>query len=59
MPPWEVIRVVIGFPVTDDFWGIGSDDLVIGIFDISRAHFMSAAERKLYTELPKEDQRPG
>ena len=45
MPPWEMIKVLLRFLIADDFGGIDSDDLVIGIFGISRAHFMSPAER--------------
>ena len=52
MPPWEMIKVLLGFLVTDGFDGIDSEDLCIGIFDISRAHFMAPAERELYIELP-------
>ena len=59
MPPWEMVKVLLGFLVTDDFNGIAADDLVIGIFDISRAHFMAPADRELYIELPEEDKLPG
>ena len=37
---------------------VGSDDLQIGVYDISRAHFMSMAGRELYIELPDIDQGP-
>lgn len=58
MPPWEMIKVLLGFLVTDEFDGVVEDDLVMGIFDTSRAHFMATAERVLYIELPEEDKLP-
>ena len=58
MPPWEMVKVLLGFLVTEEFEGIHKDDLVMGCFDISRAHFMSPAERELYIELPEEDKSP-
>ena len=58
MPPWEMVKVLLGFMVTDGFDGIDPDDLVMGCFDISRAHFMAPAERELYIELPDEAKTP-
>ena len=58
MPPWEMIKVILGFLVTDNFDEIDADDLCVGIFDISRAHFMAPAERELYIELPDEAKSP-
>ena len=70
MPPWEMIKVLLGLLVTDGIPGLtqseddvnqdhsmtdSSDELMLGIFDISRAHFMPKAERELYIEIPKED----
>ena len=54
-----MINVLLGFLVTEDFGGIDPDDLVVGIFDISRARFMAPAEREFYIALPKEDRPPG
>ena len=31
---------------------------MIGLFDISRAHFMPKARRELYIEIPDEDKNP-
>ena len=30
-------------------------ELMLGVYDISRAHFMAPAERELYIEIPPED----
>merc|ERR1711994_1003954 len=54
MPPWEMIKILLGLLVTDDIPGC-PDELMLGIYDISRAHFMPKAERELYIEIPKED----
>ena len=35
--------------------GSHDDELVVGIYDISRAHFMPKVKRELYIEIPKED----
>ena len=35
------------------------EELEIGVYDISRAHFMPRAVRELYIELPDIDQEPG
>ena len=37
---------------------VGSDDLQIGVYGISRAHFMPMAGCELYIELPDIDQDP-
>ena len=36
-----------------------NEEKVLGIFDISRAHFMPMAERELYIEVPDEDKAEG
>ena len=55
MPPWETVKSLLSFPVTD---GVSDpeEQLEIGIFDISRAHFVPRADRELYIELPDEAQ---
>lgn len=70
MPPWEVINVLLGVLATDgiprlsqseddvnqdDSMTDSCDDFMLGIYDISRVHFISKTERELYTEIPKED----
>ena len=40
--------------MTDGFDGINPEDLAMGCFDISRAHFIAPAESELYIELPDE-----
>ena len=37
----------------------GGHEMVMGVFDISRAHFMPKCQRELYVELPEEDRQPG
>ena len=37
----------------------GGEPLVMGVYDISRAHFMPAVEREIYIELPDEDKLDG
>ena len=49
MPPWEMIKALLSMLVTEN-----SEELELGIFDISRAHFMPACKRELYIELPPE-----
>ena len=39
----------------DDNDGDNNDELMLGIYDISRAHFMPKVKRELYIEIPKED----
>ena len=64
MPPWEVIKILFSLLVSDgiddmeDFdpnLASVDDELEMGIFDISRAHFMPKAERELFIEIPPED----
>ena len=58
MPPWETVKSLLSFLVTD---GVSDpeEQLEIGIFDISRAHFVPRADRELYIELPDEAKAPG
>ena len=58
MPPWKTIKSPLSFLVTD---GIPDheEQLEMGMFDISRAHFMPKANRELYIELPDEAKSPG
>lgn len=70
MPPWEAVKLLFSMLVTDDLQEIFEDltpearslldqeELEIGIFDISRAHFMPEAKRELYIEVPEEDKHP-
>merc|ERR1711994_43709 len=75
MPPWEMIKILLGLLVTDgvpgpvaqistehennvikgDVENNDDDELMLGIYDISRAHFMPKVKRELYIEIPKED----
>ena len=56
-PPWEIIKALLSLLVTDGVpcgaAELENKDLEIGIFDISRAHFMPYAKRELYVELPE------
>ncbi len=56
-PPWEVVKGLFSLMVTDPV-SENDEELEIGIFDISRAHFMPKVNRELYTELPEEDKNP-
>ena len=56
MPPWEMVKSLLSLLVSD---GVSTDDLVLGVFDISRAHFMAPASRELFVELPEEDRLAG
>jgi len=57
MPPWEIIKTLLSLLVTS---GVDPDgeELEMGIFDISRAHFMPKASRRLFIEIPEEDRKP-
>lgn len=57
-PPWEAVKSLLSLMVTD---GVAKDgeELELGVFDISRAHFMPAVKRELYIEVPEEDRLPG
>ena len=71
MPPWEMIKFLFSLLVCDDvakiFEGepehnqkiLEYEELEIGIFDISRAHFMPSVKRELYIEIPAEDRCDG
>lgn len=41
--------------IRNDGGGSDNDELMLGIYDISRAHFMPKVKRELYIEIPKED----
>ena len=58
MPPWEMIKALLSLMVTS---GVSktNEELELGTFDISRAHFMAKADRELYIEAPAEDWEPG
>ena len=63
-PPWEMIKGLLSMLVTDpsdEMQKLGKDkqELVLGVFDISRAHFMPPASRRLYVEIPSEDKIEG
>ena len=58
MPPWEMIKSLFSLLVTDDMDQLnsgGDTELEMGIFDISRAHFMPKVECQAYVEIPEED----
>ena len=59
MPHWEAIKSLLSFLVTDGIETENDEELEVGIFDISRAHFMPKVKRELYIELPPEDMKPG
>ena len=54
MPPWEMVKALLSLMVTDGVSQFG-EELELGIFDISRAHFIPEADRELYIEIPEED----
>ena len=60
-PPWESVKSLFSLLVTDlpKSATAGGQELVMGVYDISRAHFMPKVERELYIELPPEDRVPG
>ena len=59
-PPWEIVKSLFSLLVTDLPRHVGGGhEMVMGAFDISRAHFMPKCQRELYVELPEEDRQPG
>jgi hypothetical protein len=58
MPPWEAIKALMSLLVSDGLETENDEELELGIFDISRAHFMPKAKRELYIEIPAEDLSP-
>ena len=59
-PPWELVKSLFSLLVTDLPHHVGGGrEMCMGIFDISRAHFMPKCQRELYIELPAEDREPG
>ena len=59
-PPWETVKALFSLLVTDlPVAMTGGEPLVMGVYDISRAHFMPAVEREIYIELPDEDKLDG
>lgn len=57
-PPWELIKVLFSLLVSDGPHRCG-EDLEIGVYDISRAHFIPLAMRDLFIELPDVDRVDG
>jgi len=57
-PPWEAIKALLSMLVTDGMSEDG-EELELGVFDISRAHFMPEVKRELYIEIPNEDKAEG
>ena len=57
VPPWETVKAPLAFLVKDGV-SDAEEQLYIGMFDISRAHFMPK-DRELYLELPDEAKAPG
>ena len=55
-PPWEMVKALFSLLVTD--FEKQDKELVMGVFDISRAHFMPKVLRELYVEIPEEDKKP-
>ena len=59
-PPWEMVKALFSLLVTDLQANMGGNhEMTMGVFDISRARFMPAAQRELYIEIPEEDREPG
>ena len=60
-PPWEVVKGLFSLLVTESSEKFNPDkkELVMGVFDISRAHFMPKVEREIYVELADEDKEAG
>jgi len=59
-PPWELVKSLFSLLVTDLPQHVGGGhEMCIGVFDISRAHFMPKCHRELYVEIPAEDRGPG
>ena len=51
MPPWEMIKALFSLLVTDGVDGC-DEELEMGIFDISRAHFMPKIDCETHVEIP-------
>ena len=55
-PPLEALRALVALAAREDPRG-RTDPLKISLADVSRAHFYSEAVRKVFIELPKEDEQ--
>ena len=57
-PPLEAMRLLCSLWATEKVSAKGKP-LKIGLWDISRAHFYGTPKRKIYIELPEEENAPG
>ena len=58
MPRWEIFKVLLRPPVSEDVQRAEGEELEMAVFDISRAHFMAPMDRETCIELPQEDKLP-
>ena len=58
MPPVEILKAVVSHLMTERVDRRGRN-VVLAVFDVSRAHFYGVCERDVYVEPPSELQRPG
>ena len=58
MPPVECLKAVASHVMTERVDRRGRN-LVLAVFDLSRAHFYGMCERDVYVEPPSELHRPG
>lgn len=52
-PPLEALKIILSIAAS------GNKGEIVMINDVSRAYFHAPAKRKVYVQLPKEDQLPG
>ena len=58
MPPVESLKALVGHVMTERVDKRGRN-LVLAVFDVSRAHFYGVFERDVYVEPPSQLHRPG
>ena len=58
MPPVENLKALVSHVMTERIDKRGQN-LVLAVFDVSRAHFYGVCKRDVYVELPSELHRPG
>ena len=58
MPPVECLKAWVSHVMTERV-GRRGRNLVLAVFDVSRAHFFGVCERDVYVEPPSDLHRPG
>ena len=58
MPPVESLKALVSHVMTERVDKRGRN-VVLAVFDVSRAHFYGVCERDVYVDPPSESHRPG